>query len=457
MENNISEESLLSSKYEIQSEIQIFLGNSKVEEHSEEKLLNPINDSNSDLLEPLEKSKSNSKVTKLSFYWTEIVATLGLFIFIYIYEILGIAVSFSLITLFKEGVTALGTLIKAFANPKIVKWLILNTVFQHLSAGFLCLTTFSNVFKETRNIKKFFIFNIIKVLLYYILSIIILFVFIDKFQLFIQDSIEKNINEISYDKREKIIEMMNKFRDFSLSTVGNLLATFNVFLDKLVIGTLYIFLFIVPKKIKCTNKIFLISLSLFPIIYIISNLGLRALEAAEKINLNAFISPILLGPKISIYGFFISTLCIIKYKSTKINVFDEENTILPEIFSKIGSKTFLFFGIIEAIIGFFYPEWSKFGIGKNYLLIACTPFISIYDYKKESKIKFPCCKNRDFSKCFKIMFNVVGYFLLVILGIALYVLINIIIEYYISNIIKVILENFEKIVFVIFNLISYIY
>ena len=160
MENNISEESLLSSKYEIQSEIQIFLGNSKVEEHSEEKLLNPINDSNSDLLEPLEKSKSNSKVTKLSFYWTEIVATLGLFIFIYIYEILGIAVSLSLITLFKEGVTVLGTIIKAFANPKIIKWLILNTVFQHLSVGFLCLTTFSNVFKETRNIKKFFIFNI---------------------------------------------------------------------------------------------------------------------------------------------------------------------------------------------------------------------------------------------------------------------------------------------------------
>lgn len=333
----------------------------------------------------------------------------------------------------------------------------MNTVFQHLSVGFLCLTTFSNVFKETRNIKKFFIFNIIKVLLYYILSIIILFAFIDKFQLYIQNNIEKNINEISYDKREKIIEVMNKFRDFSLNTVGNLLATFNVFLDKLVIGTLYIFIFIVPKKIKCTNKIFLISLSLFPIIYITLNLGLRALEAAEKINLNAFISPILLGPKISIYGFFISTLCIIKYKSTKINVFDEENTILPEIFSKIGSKTFLFFGIIEAIIGFFYPEWSKFGIGKNYLLIACTPFISIYDYKKESKIKFPCCKNRDFSKCFKIMFNIVGYFLLVILGIVLYVLINIIIEYYISNIIKVILDNFEKIIFVIFDFISYIY
>ncbi len=84
MENNFSEDSLLSSKYEIQSEVHIFLGNSKVEENSEEKLLTPINDSNSDLLEPLEKSKTNSKISKLSFYWTEIVATLGLFIFIYI-------------------------------------------------------------------------------------------------------------------------------------------------------------------------------------------------------------------------------------------------------------------------------------------------------------------------------------------------------------------------------------
>jgi len=280
MENNISEESLLSSKYEIQSEIQIFLGNSKVEEHSEEKLLNPINDSNSDLLEPLEKSKSNSKVTKLSFYWTEIVATLGLFIFIYIYEILGIAVSLSLITLFKEGVTVLGTIIKAFANPKIIKWLILNTVFQHLSVGFLCLTTFSNVFKETRNIKKFFIFNIIKVLLYYILSIIILFVFIDKFQLFIQDSIEKNINEISYDKREKIIEMMNKFRDFSLSTVGNLLATFNVFLDKLVIGTLNIF-----------NIFILISYNLYNIKFRIKGVRSCRKNKFECIYFSYFIRP----------------------------------------------------------------------------------------------------------------------------------------------------------------------
>ena len=45
---------------------------------------------------------------------------------------------------------------------------------QHLSVGFLCLTTFTSIMKETKSIKKFYICNLIKVVLYYGLSVLIL-------------------------------------------------------------------------------------------------------------------------------------------------------------------------------------------------------------------------------------------------------------------------------------------
>ena len=423
-----------------------FFRNSKVEEYTQEKMINPINDMISNLLKPLEKNKSHSVSTKLSFYWIEIIASLGLFLFIIMYEIFSIIFLFSLFGLFVKGIVILGQIIKLIFGTMGIKWFILNTVFQHLSVGFLCLTTFSNVFKETQNIKKFFISNIVKVILYYIISIIILEVIILSFELLIQKNVERNIYEIEPEKKKKLIEIMNKIKEFSLKIVGNLLATFNVFLDKLIIGTLYIFFFKTPNIFINTNKIISRFLSIFPVIYILLSLILRALEVAEKINLNMFVSPILLGPKITIFGFFISTLCMIKYKSTKINIFDEDNTISPEIFSEIGSKMFFIFGVTETIAGFVFPNWTKYGIGKNYLQIICTPFISTYDYKKESKVIFPCCKKKDYSKSFKIMFNIIGYLIILILGICLFILIKGIMSSFIIDIIKIIIDNFENII-----------
>ena len=365
MATNLNEDSSSKTKYEIQNESQLFLGNSKVEEYTEEKMINPINDMTSDLLKPLEINKSHSVSTKLSFYWIEIIASLGLFLFIIMYEIFSIIFLFSLFGLFVKGIVILGQIIKLIFGTMGIKWFILNTVFQHLSVGFLCLTTFSNVFKETQNIKKFFISNIVKVILYYLISIIILEVIILSFELLIRKNVERNICEIEPEKKKKLIEIMNEIKEFSLKIVGNLLATFNVFLDKLIIGTLYIFFFKTPNIFINTNKIISRFLSIFPVIYILLSLILRALEVAEKINLNMFVSPILLGPKITIFGFFISTLCMIKYKSTKINIFDEDNTISPEIFSEIGSKMFFIFGVTETIAGFVFPNWTKYGIGKK--------------------------------------------------------------------------------------------
>ena len=112
MATNLNEDSSSKTKYEIQNESQLFLGNSKVEEYTEEKMINPINDMTSNLLKPLEKNKSHSVSTKLSFYWIEIIASLGLFLFIIMYEIFSIIFLFSLFGLFVKGIVILGQIIK---------------------------------------------------------------------------------------------------------------------------------------------------------------------------------------------------------------------------------------------------------------------------------------------------------------------------------------------------------
>ena len=64
---------------------------------------------------------------------------------------------------------------------------------------------------------------------------------------------------------------------------------------------------------------------------------------------------------------------MIKYKSIKYEIFDEENYIEPKIFSKIGSRMFSVFGILELFIGLSYPSLNVAGIEGKYLLILCAP------------------------------------------------------------------------------------
>ena len=85
---------------------------------------------------------------------------------------------------------------------------------------------------------------------------------------------------------------------------------------------------------------------------------------------------------------------MIKYKSIKYEIFDEENYIEPKIFSKIGSRMFSVFGILELFIGLIFPSWNVAGIGEKYLLILCAPIITLYDYKKKHEVHLPCCKKK---------------------------------------------------------------
>lgn len=446
MESNFNKDLLIpEGEEEEKKEDQISFGNIQEQEVRVEEEIKPINDDDSDLSEPIGKKEMNTILSNLNCYWIEIMASFSLFLYIIIYETLGIFILASII-----GLIGLGSLelisksIEFFIKEVGLKWFILIEIFNHLSVGFFCLTTFSNIFLESKNIKKFFLYNGTKVILYYLLSIIILEGIINEgIQEYIKKKIKEYTKDFSEEKKNKLLEMFNKLMDSSLIIVGNFLATYNLFLDKFVLGCLYIFLFSTPNKINGYKKVLFRVLSIFPILFILSSLILRGLQTIKTIKLNPLVSPIFLGSKITIYGFFISTLCIIKYKSLKYNVYDEDENIYPKVFTKIGSKTFSFFGFIELFAGLFFSYWSKVGIGGKYLLILCAPLITLYDYKKKSKVSLCCDKKKDISKCFKIAFNIVGYFIIIILGILLLIFMKVLISEYLSPILEIFLDNID--------------
>ena len=205
-------------------------------------------------------------------------------------------------------------------------------------------------------------------------------------------------------------EFFKKFVEKLVNYVGRFLSTYNIFLEKIVFGTMYIFLFNKPKNLEGKKLLYFRLLALIPVIFTILSLIFRALHYSynsknERIfEVNIYGLSLLLGSKIGIYMFFISTLSIIKYMSLKKEVFDEENDIQSGVFSQIGSRCFGVMGIIELIIGLFLPSWSTVGIGEKYLLIICAPILALYDYKKKYILKFPCCKKGNMSLCFKLVF-----------------------------------------------------
>ena len=74
-------------------------------------------------------------------------------------------------------------------------------------------------------------------------------------------------------------------------------------------------------------------------------------------------------------------------------------------------------GVLELIIGLFLPSWSIYGIGGKYLLVLCAPIMTLYDYKKKYVLKFPCCKKGNMTLCFKIIFLIIGWFIVIIVAV----------------------------------------
>ena len=416
-----------------------------------------INDNDSesnDSSAPIGKKNMNTFIQNLNSYWLELIGSISLMLSLLIYEIIAFALIDIILPIFKDGKVNLDSISQAYEiifKEFGLKWLFFITMSQHLSVGFFCLTTFSNMFHETKNIKKFFIINILKVAIFYGFSIFILKVIIKDgiggyFKSKIEEEEKKAGGKVSYTKTYLIFEMLV---DKLCNVVSNFLSTYNTFLEKIVLGLLYISLFYEPKALEGKKILFFRLLAIIPITFIIVSLILRALHNTEVIELNEYVLPLLLGPKITVYGFFISTLLTIKYKSLAYNVFDEENYIDSRVFTKIGSKNFGIFGILELLIGLFRPSWSVVGIGGKYLLVLCAPIMTLYDYKRKYKVSFPFCKKGDMSGCLKIVLNIFGYFIISIFGFALIIIAIGVIGKYIAAILIILLENFDFVVEVI--------
>ena len=379
--------------------------------------------------EPIEKTEIEAILLVLNSYWIELLGSISLIITIIIYEV----IILKALSIFEFEPEKFSERLKEFfeliLNKLGFKWAFFIRMGSHLSVGFFCLTTFSTIMKNTKNKKKFYILGLIQIVLYYALTIIILKVFIDYlFKKFFDDAIQGYIDEAK--KKDQKITVDQKVYDFFYSQVdklkpiiAGLLGIFNTFLEKIVFGTMYIFLFNKPKYFEGKKMIYFRLLSLVPILYIIISLILRGLynridEETKKrtLNINEYVLPILLGQKITVYVFFISTLFIIKYLSIKYDVFDEEGDIRPRVFTKIGSRVFGIMGIIELIIGLFLPSWSNYGIGGTYLLVLCTPMMVLYDYKKKYELRCKCKKNVDMSFKIKLIVLIVGWLSVVILG-----------------------------------------
>ena len=142
---------------------------------------NDIDEASSGGASPIIKKAMEGISLLLNSYWIELMGSLSLILYILIIEILimyGIDAVDSLIgTIDEKSGSAFDNIIKLLnvaLNKFGFKWVTFITMSQHLSVGFLCLTTFTSIIRETKQIKKFYICNLIKVVLYYGLSVLIL-------------------------------------------------------------------------------------------------------------------------------------------------------------------------------------------------------------------------------------------------------------------------------------------
>ena len=119
----------------------------------------------------------------LNSYWIDLLGSISLAINLILYEY--IANSFlnllnSIIESEENIMENVGNFIDLVFQKIGFKWFFFITMSEHLSVGFFCLTTFSELLNETKNIKKFYIINAIKIAVFYALTIVIFEVIIKK-------------------------------------------------------------------------------------------------------------------------------------------------------------------------------------------------------------------------------------------------------------------------------------
>ncbi len=396
-----------------------------------------------------ELKEYNTNMLIINSYWLAFISKISFSISLIIFEIILLVIVPKLLDLLQGKFVDLKEALYTIIHIIGLKWLFFFNTCQHLSIGFFCLSNFSIILNEKDKPKKFLISNIIKCIIFYLLSVIILrFIITDLiFGRIIERINQSNIITLGDEDKDKVIKIVRDFQTIFIRSFSNLLGDFNNNLDRILIGGLYLFLFSSPKWLEEKDKLYFRLLSIIPIVYIIVSFIFRILYNLEIINLSEFVSPIFVGPKLVVFGFFISFLLYVKYNEKKYKIFDENKNMIPIVFSTISTKIFGIFGLIELIIGLFFSSLSAYGIGNNYLLILCAPIMLLYDYKKKFEIHIKPCKKANLTTCIDWSVSIIVNFIAFVLGIIIsMLLIGIFFDK--NNIItfvKIVSENYEYI------------
>ena len=179
-------------------------------------------------------------------FYIEAIANFGLGCSIIIYEALGLIIITSVLRI-SEGSLTRDFLKDAFDrvfNKLGLKWLFFITLNTHLSVGFFCLKSFAHVLTEIKSIKKFLLVKLFQVALFYGFSILFIKYLIEQK---VGGFFHQKIDETKNSHKEEIQHLFYFLIDKASVIAANFLATFNTFLDELILGIMYIFLFVKPR------------------------------------------------------------------------------------------------------------------------------------------------------------------------------------------------------------------
>ena len=184
-------------------------------------------------------------------YWIELISKISFYIYLGTYELIGYFIFSALSNLLKgqikDGFTSISDLYKEIG----LKWLFISTIGQHLSIGFFCLLNFARILNETKSPIKFLITKFIFCIIFYFISIFFMKIIIEEaiFNTFIAKI--NDVSDISVETKEKIVNLINRLKILVFRIVGNVFGNMNNFLDRLLIGCIYISLF---STIENRNK-----------------------------------------------------------------------------------------------------------------------------------------------------------------------------------------------------------
>ena len=221
------------------------------------------------------------------------------------------------------------------------KWILLFHLITHLTLGLNCLSNLTSILIEKDDPLKFYIKNIIYVIIYYIITIVVLKVFLTDY------AIGKLITEIKKikiddDIKNLVIDFIVDVSNFLIKWIANYAGDFNNGLDRLIMGSIYFTLFAKPKCFNESNIIYFRLLVILPALVIFLSLFLRLMNNDGVLNLSLYLNPIIIGLKPMIFALFNWSLLTIKiYEKKNIKCLTTRVIYFQMFFPKLQVKYIL--------------------------------------------------------------------------------------------------------------------